>query len=231
MNAIQLQATKREGDAPAIREQGNIPAVVYGPHIDAFSVSVPYLSFEKIYQTGGESRLIDLAVEGQDSVAVLVKDMQIHPVSRKIMHVDFRNVTMGEKMDVTVELQFDGVAPAEKQLGGTLILSTRSLNVSCLPKDLVDHIAVDLSVLISFDQQIYIKDIQLPEGLTVLDAQDALVAKVTPPLTEEQLKAMEETEQEDVAAVAVEGEEIKDAEAGETPITPAEEKPAEEAKE
>lgn len=199
-----LTATTRTGQAAELRAAGKIPAVVYGPHIESFSVAVPYNDFEKVFGQAGESSMIELDMEGKDDVVVLVKDMQFDPVKGNITHVDFRQVTMGEEMEVTMILEFEGVAPAEKQLGGTLITSLDTVQVRCLPKDLVESITVDLSTLATFDDSISVADLKLPEGITVLNEPTALIAKVSAPLTEDQLAALEETTEASVEDVAVE---------------------------
>lgn len=210
-----LQATKRTEAAPAVREAGNIPAVIYGPHMETISISLPYGPFEKVYREATESTFIDIAIEGGASHTVLIQDMQFDPVKGSILHVDFRNVTAGEALSTTVSLTFTGVAPAVKELGGTLITSMESIGVKALPKDLVDHINVDLSVLTTFDDAIRIKDLQLPAGVTATDDVEQLIAKVNAPLTEEQLNAMEETTPVSVEDVAVEKKGKGDAEGGE----------------
>ncbi|PIR74275.1 MAG: 50S ribosomal protein L25 [Candidatus Magasanikbacteria bacterium CG10_big_fil_rev_8_21_14_0_10_47_10] len=189
---LALDATTREKNAGTLREANQIPAVVYGPHIDAFSVAVPYVAFEKLYEHAGESTIIELNIPGQEKVPVLVKDIQYDPVKGKMIHVDFRHVTMNEAIEVTIYLEFEGASPAEKEAGGTTVMFMDSVSAKCLPKDLVESIAVDLTTLKTFEDTITVADIHVPAGITLLEDATALVAKVTPPLTEDQLKAMEE---------------------------------------
>lgn len=207
--AIPLEAKTRTGQAEILRQEGRVPAVVYGPHIQSMSVSVPYVRFEKVYNDAGESTLIDLGVEGGETLPVLIKDIQYNPVSGKIQHIDFRHVTMDEEMEVSIELHFIGEAPAEK-MGGTLIKTLESIDVRCMPADLVDEIDVDLSVLSDYDAQITVADVVLPPGLTVLDSPDTLIAKVAEPLSEEQLNAMEAQEEKSVENIEVVGKKKED---------------------
>jgi large subunit ribosomal protein L25 len=206
---------RQAGNAEEDRLLGVIPAVVYGPEMDSKSIGVEYTPFEKLYDEAGESSLVDLDVEGAQPTKVLIQDVQYDPVKGKIIHVDFRQIKMGEEMTATIELRFVGETPAVKTLGGTLMKSAQEVNVRCLPKDLVGHIDVDLGVLQTFDDTISIGDVVLPAGVTVTDHADVLVAKVAPPLTEEQMKAMEETVETSVGDVAVEGEKKEGGEAGE----------------
>lgn len=210
-----ITATKREGGKPEdLRAAGSIPAVVYGPEIEAQSLTVATRDFEKLYQEAGEASLIDMAVDGQkDGYTVLIQDVQYDPVKGQVLHVDFRQIKMGEAMTATVELTFTGEAPAVKALGGTLNTNTDSVSVSCLPKDLVSHIDVDLSVLKTFDDAITIADITVPAGIEITDNPQGLVANVSAPLSAEQLEAMETTEETSVDSVEVAGEKKEEADA------------------
>ncbi len=202
-----LTATKRDSGSPqALRESGSIPAVLYGPEIDPVSISFDYNTFDKLYSEAGESTMIDVVVDGAEPVKSLIQDIQYDPVKDTITHVDLRQIKMGEEMSAVIALEFEGEPAAVKELGGTLSRSVREVNVRCLPKDLVSNIVVDLTVLKTFDDAISIGDLVLPEGIKVTDEPTTLVAKVAAPLTEEQLKAMEETQEASVADVEVDGE-------------------------
>lgn len=180
-------------DTDAVRQNGLIPAIVYGPQIEPVSIALPYRVFASLYEEAGESSLIDCTIEGTvGSIKVLIQDVQYDPIKRTMTHADFRQINMNTSMHATIALEFVGQSVAVKELGGTLVTENDEIEVKCLPKDLVSHIDVDLSVLATFDDSIYVKDLSIPAGMTVLDDPEALVAKVTPPLTEEQIKAMEE---------------------------------------
>ena len=135
--------------------------------------------------------MIDLSIDGKEPVKVLIQDIQMDPVKHKIIHADFRQIKMGEEMHASISLEFVGVAPAEKTLGGTLITGVDMVNVKCLPTALVSSFEIDLSTLATFDDVIKIGDINIGEGITITDAPDTVVAKVIPPLTQEQLDAMD----------------------------------------
>ena len=214
--------SRTPGRAQAVRAEGFIPAVLYGPDISSTAVSVNYRLFEKLYRDAGESSLIDCVIEGRNTpIPVVIQDVQYDPAKGRIIHVDFRQVKMSEEMNVAVELRFVGESPAVKGLGGTLLKAVNIIHVRCLPKDLVAHIDVDLSGLATFDDMIHVKDVSLPSGLAATDDRDMVVAKVLPPLTEDQIKAMEEEGMKGVEAVAV-VEKKKEEEApegeGETPV-------------
>ena len=227
---LAITAKKRDaGNAERDREQGLVPAVLYGPDIESVSIGVDPLLFEKLYNEAGESTLIDLTIEGQsEPTKVLVQDIQYDTIKERFIHIDFRQIKMGEEMQATAELTFIGESAAVKALGGTLNKQRESLDIKCLPKNLVNHIDVDISTLATFEDAIYIKDLSFPDGITSVDDMELLVAKVTAPLSEEQLAAMEESAVGDVEAVEVDGEKV-DGEAAEGgAVAPAEEKKAEE---
>ncbi|MFA5211621.1 MAG: 50S ribosomal protein L25 [Patescibacteria group bacterium] len=192
--AYSIEVKKREGiNAEELRNSSLVPGVVYGPDRKALPVSVELNKLEKLYNEAGESTLIDCIIEGEkEPVKVLIQDLQYHPLKNQIIHFDLRQIQMGVEMHATIELNFIGEPVAVKTLGGTLLVNTEELEVKCLPKNLVSSVDVDLSVLTTFDDAIYIKDIKMPEGIKVLDEENTLVAKVIAQLSEERLKAMEE---------------------------------------
>ncbi|MBI2436383.1 MAG: 50S ribosomal protein L25 [Candidatus Magasanikbacteria bacterium] len=209
-------------DASQVRAQGRVPCVVYGPGREATSVSAPAIELEKLYSQAGESSLVDFSVEDENqSVKVLIQDVQVDPVKGNIIHVDFRQIKMDEEMTAEIEIEFVGESPAVKALGGTLVKGHDTLEIVCLPTDLVSSVEIDISVLATFDDVIHVKDIKLPAGIKLSDAGmgDVLVAKVSAPLSEAQLKAMEEGEPKSVEDIEVEkkGKEEKEGEvAGDT---------------
>ncbi|OGH59820.1 MAG: hypothetical protein A2725_02270 [Candidatus Magasanikbacteria bacterium RIFCSPHIGHO2_01_FULL_33_34] len=205
----------RQDKADKTREQGLVPGILYGPETKPVPFSVGSLAFEKLYEQTGESNLIDLTLDSGEPVKVLVQDIQKHPVKDNIMHIDLLQINMSKEMFATLPITFVGESLAVKALGGTLNKGLDEVEIKCLPKDLVGHIEVDLSVLATFDDFVRVKDLVLPPGITVLDNQEVVVAKVSAPLTEEQIKAMEESGSADIASVVVEGEKKEDATASE----------------
>lgn len=226
-------AQKREGKAEELRVQGLIPGVVYGAGSEPVSVAFDYNTFAKLFNEAGESSLIDLTVEGNKPVKVLIQDLQHDPIKGKITHVDFRQINMNKEMHATIELNFIGEAPAVKELNGTLIKTQETLDVKCLPKDLVSHLDIDLGVLKTFTDVIHVKDLQMPAGIVSVEDGSQVLAKVAAPLTEEQLKAMEETTAPNLDQIEVEkkGKEVVEGEAEGSPAAGAQDKKEEKKKE
>lgn len=205
-----------------LRDSGRIPGVVYGgDRTGATSFSVPYNEFAKMYDTAGESTLIDLKLEGEsEPVKVIIKELQYDPIKGTIMHIDLKQIKMGEEMEATVELIFIGEPPAVKELGGTLVKSLESVDVKCLPQNLISHIDVDLSILKTFSDSIDVAALNIPSTVTILGDMHTMVASVTPPITEDEFKKMEEAgvaPSLETIAVEEKGKKEEEVEAGAAP--------------
>ncbi len=194
------------GNASDVRSSGLVPGVVYGGDRTApVSISVKQTELEKLYSQAGESSLIDLQVASEGSpVKALIQEVQMDPVRGMITHVDFRQIKMNEEMTVSVELNFVGEAAAVKALGGTLMRAFDTVTVTCLPKDLVNELTVDLAKLETFDDAIRVSDLALPAGIRVAEGADTVLAKVTPPMSEDEIKAMEAPAAADLSKIEVE---------------------------
>lgn len=188
-----LSALKRAEKGEKVREQGQLPAVVYGAGKEATSIVLNLPEFLKLYKESGDSSLIDLTIDGNNVGKVLSQEVQYDPVSDRIIHVDFRLIDMNKSLTTKVALHYIGESPAVKGSGGTMVTNLFEVEVQCLPKDLVSHIDVDISALKTFDDVIKVKDLVLPDGIKVSAPHgDALVAKAQQAITEEEIKAMEE---------------------------------------
>lgn len=192
-----------------VRTAGQIPAVIYGPGIEPKAIQVGVTEFRKLYRSAGTSSLIDVTIEGAAPVKVLIQDVQVNHLSMEPQHIDLRQIRMDEELTVDVKLVFEGEAPAVKELAGTLVHAYDSLTVTCLPADLPHEIKVDLSCLKTFEDAITVANLVLPKGVTVAEEPTVTLATVVAPLTEEQLKKMEEEASADVTAVKTEAEEKK----------------------
>lgn len=215
-----LSAVLRTVKGEKAREQGALPAVVYGSGSEPQSLALAYRDFEKLYKEAGEASLIDLTVDGKETGKVLVQEVQYDPISDRMMHVDLRKIDMSKPITAYVELKFVGVSPAVKDLGGTLVHNLNEVEVKCLPKDLVARLEVNVDSLKTFEDNIKIKDLVLPAGVAILGHnENDVVATATPALTEEQIKAMEEASKTaDITKIEVAGkkkEEEEGAEEGE----------------
>ena len=214
---IKLKAelrNEKNGKAKKIRKNGFVPAVIYGAGAQSQSVKVKETDFKRVFDSAGESHLIDLAIGSKPSVKVIVKDIQKHFLKDNIIHVDFYQVDMKEKITTEIPLNFIGESKAVKELGGTLIKSIDSINVECLPGDLVDKIDVDLSSLNNFHDFIRLNDLKMPKGMELVSHSDEIVVSIAPPVKEEVIEAAPVVAEEK-AAESAEGVEVKEKERGE----------------
>lgn len=179
MLTLTSQQRKARKNIEEIRKNGFIPAVLYGPSTAPVSVQVEAKAFGKIYQEAGESALITLEMEGE-SMPVLVRDIQLHPMKNQILHVDFYQPRLDEAIEITVPLVFVGESAAVKDLGGTLIRNLQEVDVRALPKDLPHEIKVDISKLASFEDYITIQDLVQSAGVEILREAEDMVAQVVP---------------------------------------------------
>jgi large subunit ribosomal protein L25 len=182
MEAIELKACTRKesgkGPARRLRQEGLIPAVFYGRGEEAIPLSVNAADLLKIIKAKKENIFIKLHIEGEKSLEKLslIKELQIEPVSRRFRHADFYEIRMDHKLTIDIPLHFVGV-PIGVQNGGELQHLKRDLKVSCLPSDLPEFINIDVSGL-DIGNSIKIQDINVPEGIEVLDPGDVGVAMV-----------------------------------------------------
>ncbi|MEK7632082.1 MAG: 50S ribosomal protein L25 [Patescibacteria group bacterium] len=231
MTTLQLQAASRttsKTERAKLRTAGNIPAVLYGHGIANLTLALPKVIFEKTYLQAGESTLIDVVVDGKAPVKALIQDVDRHPITGDILHVDFYQVRMDEKITNDVPVVFAGESPAVKALGGILVKNLTALPIRCLPADLPSAIEVDIRALENFESRITVADLAIPAGVEVLAKPEDVVAIVEPPRSEEELKALDEKVEVNVEAVGkVEKEKKPDEDAEAEAAAPAAEKTSE----
>lgn len=203
MTDFKFKATKREKTAKEIRRSGLIPAVIYGKKFENLNIEVDAKEFAHLYREAGSSNLVDLNIDGK-AVKTLIQDIQKHPMTNLITHVDFLKIDMKEKIRTEIPLEFVGETTLVIDQEGSLITSKDSVEVECLPADLVDHINVDISGLTDFDMNIKVEDLKIPAGMEILDDPEEVIALVQPPRSEEELEALDEEVVEDVEAIEVE---------------------------
>ncbi len=181
---LRQQMGKKTGE---MRWNGFIPAVVYGPGVKNANISVEEKEFIKVFRKAGESSLVELKIEdpstgsGQENRPVLINEIQKDPVTDKIIHIDFFQASLKEEVTVAVPLVFEGTAPAEKDLGGTLNKNMLEIEVKALPQNLPHEIIVNVDGLKTFEDQILVKDLKIPANVEVVKGADEIVAAVLPP--------------------------------------------------
>ncbi len=206
-----ISAKKR--DKKEKRKDEYIPAVLYGPKTKNALFSVDKKEFTKLYKSAGESTLITLEVEdSKERPLVLVYEVQKDPLKKDIIHVDFFKPNLKEEVEAEIPLVFVGESLAVKDLDGTLVKNMYSVNVKALPQNLPHEIEVNISSLETFDDVIYVKDLNIPENVVITQDSDWTVAMVsTPENVEEELeKPIEDGEEVEVIGEKEKEEEKED---------------------
>lgn len=183
-----------------LRAKGKIPAVLYGHNLSTQSIEIDEREFAKAFKQAGESTLISLMVDEQ-TMPVLIHDVQNHYLKGNPIHVDFYAVNMTEELKAKIPLHFVGESGAVKTAGGVLVKNLSEVEVICLPVDLPSHFEVDVSSLKTFDNVIRVSDLRVSDKVKILANPEEMVANVAAPRSEEELKALDETVTEDVTAV------------------------------
>ncbi len=204
MKKLTLQAENRTifgRKVKQLRKNGKIPANVFGKKIKSTAITVDGKEFEKVFDEAGNTTVIELSVGGATH-PVLVQNMHTHPISRAVLHIDFHEVDLKEKIKAMVPLQFEGESPAVTEKIGVLLTSLDQVEVEALPTHLPDAIIVDVSKLSEVDQVLTVADLKVPGDVTVLTEGEREVVKVGALVTkeaEEDAKAEEEAAAEAAA--------------------------------
>lgn len=194
-----------------IRKSGKMPAVAYGPKEAPASLFLDARQFSKVFAEAGETGVVSLSI-GKDDKEVLIHEVALDPVSHLPIHADFYVLEKGKTVEVKVPLSFAGIAPAVKNLGGTLVKVLHEVEVRAMPKDLPRELAVSLELLTDLNSHVLIKDIVVPKGVEILAPEDEIVVSVSGPRQEE---ALEEVAPVDLSKIEVEKKGKKEEE-GET---------------
>jgi large subunit ribosomal protein L25 len=187
MATASLNATLRDGNgtgnARKLRAVGQVPAVIYGHGRDPQSLSVNTRELDRLLgAVSAASTVIELSVDGR-TARTLIREIQRHPVKRNIVHVDFQELVAGEKITVSIPLRFTGTADGVRNSGGILEETMHQVHLRLDPTSSPDHIDVDVTPL-TIGHSIHIRDLKLPEGVTVLDDASATICVCIAPKTE-----------------------------------------------
>lgn len=184
MAELTLEVSRREeagkGPSRRLRQQGKVPAVVYGGHRDTVPIMVDRKAVTDLIQKSehGVRSIFLLKMSGSEPQRhAMIKEIQIDPISRKMTHIDFIRIVMDEVVRTTVPVHVIG-SPIGVKEGGLLDFQVRDLHVECLPNAIPDKVEVDISNL-GIHQYFRISDLKAPEGVKILDDPDRVVVGVT----------------------------------------------------
>lgn len=185
-----------------LRAKGIVPGVLYGSGLGQDKpelIQVDSWELTKLLSEIEESTLVNVVLENK-TYPTLVKDVQKNPLKSEILSVDFFAPDLNEEVETPVALEFEGISQSEKA-GNTLIKIHQEIEVKALPKDLPEHIIVDLTKLDTVDDVIRVSDLVLPKGVEALLDTDELIAiteipqtEEEPELTKEELDALEKSQ-------------------------------------
>jgi large subunit ribosomal protein L25 len=206
MEQIELKAEKRTiigKRVKGLRREGIIPALLYGPKTEPVPIQCDERELQRVLAWAGGTNLIALRIgDAGTPKMTLVSEVQRDSITNELYHVDFYQVVMTEKVSAEVNIVFTGQSPAVQQADAMLLQGADSVEIECLPGDLIHSIEVDLSTLLEIDDAIYVKDLQVPANIAILTDGDELVAKV------QRLRLVEEEEVEEEVEVAPEEVEV-----------------------
>ena len=185
-----------------LRRQGIVPVHVYGNNIEATSLQIDAPTLNRVLSRVGANIPLSVEIEGRDGENVcFIREVQRHPVSEDVLHVDFLRVDVTQTIRAEVPIILTGNAPAVRNLGGVMLQPILNLLVEALPMNMPPFVPLDVTGLEDFEIGLYVRDLEVSGDVTVINNSDALVARVAPP----RIEVVEGAEA--VAEEGVEGEE------------------------
>ena len=208
MSVESLSVSSRQGSgkggARKLRAAGQVPGVLYGEGADSQSIQLDATRFERLMRAGAHHRLMDVSIDNGTTIKALVREIQIHPVSRAVQHVDLERVSMAKRIHVPVPLVLVGKPEGVRNQGGILEHNLREVQVECLPTDIQEEIEVDVNDL-NVGQALHFSDL-VRESITFLGHPGTTVATVSLPPAERSVEeeAAEAAEAAEASAEAAE---------------------------
>jgi len=188
MSELKIDVQKREktgkGANRRARSGGLIPAVVYGGGKESVSIEIDRKSMLDLMKKAGNEHPIYLLKLGDNERHAMIREVQTHPISRQVVHIDFQRVMMDKKIHVKVPVELVGVSYGVKTQGAVLDFVTREIEVECLPGDIPGHVELDVTELHA-NQHAEARDVKLPEGVTLYDSPEKVIVSVAHARVEE----------------------------------------------
>jgi large subunit ribosomal protein L25 len=181
MEKVVLKATKRTvtgKQVSQLRRAGQLPAVVYGHNMEPVSISLEAHGAGLVIPKLTSSSVINIELDGK-LILALVREKQKNYIKNELIHVDFQAISLTEKIHAAVTIHFHGLSPAVKDFSAIIVHNLTKLEVEALPNDLPERIEVDLTGLTKIGDAIHVRDLALPESVTVLSDRDIMVAVAT----------------------------------------------------
>ncbi len=182
-----------------LRREGLTPANIYGHNIESTAIQVSSEDLRHVLRSAGRNDIVYLRLDGGDQRPTFVRDVQRNPVTDAILHVDFLQISLKDKIRLDVPIHLVGVPGAVDRLGGILMHGVDRVTVEALPTEVPSFLEIDVSGLNEFDQTLHVSDVAAASGVTILTDPEMVVAKVAHPAVE-RVEAVAEEE-----AVVAEG--------------------------
>jgi len=183
MEQIELEVTDRETLGKKVRflrRQGTTPVHVFGHGIKSVALQCDTTKLKRVLAQAGQARLVGLKLDSEKRPrSVVVREVQRESQTGELLHVDFYQVKMAEKVKVEVPVILVGEAPALKSKENTLVQELNALHVECLPAKMPASVELDLSALVKAEQAVRVKDIELDKEVTLLNDPELVVVKIT----------------------------------------------------
>ena len=210
---LNVDIRKEHGTSAARRArlQNKVPAVVYHSGVEATPLSVDKISLNKALRTG--QMIFEVNVEDKNQF-VLVKEIQYHPVTDEIMHIDFQKVKEDEKISLEVAIRSTGESQGVK-LGGLLVQMLNSVTIKCKPAEIPEFIDIDVTDM-EMNTNLFVKDITLPEDVEMITAEDIAVVSVQEPKEEKEEEVVEAAEMDEAEESSSDQEEAQGEESGDS---------------
>ena len=210
---LNVDIRKEHGTSAARRArlQNKVPAVVYHSGVEATPLSVDKISLNKALRTG--QMIFEVNVEDKNQF-VLVKEVQYHPVTDEIMHIDFQKVKEDEKISLEVAIRSIGEAQGVK-LGGLLVQMLNSVTIKCKPAEIPEFLEIDVTDM-EMNTNLFVKDITLPEDVEMITAEDIAVVSVQEPKEEKEEEVVEAAEMDEAEESSSDQEEVQGEESGDS---------------
>lgn len=167
-----------------LRREGKLPGVIYGHHLEAQPILMDSKTASKILNGATSSSIVTIVIDGKEHAA-LVREKQKDYIRNQYIHVDFQAVSQTEKIRTKVGIELVGTAPAVKDFNGVVVEGLDSIEVEALPKDLPERFTLDISKLANIGDGIHVKDVIVPESVTVIDDPEEMIVLITAPAAEE----------------------------------------------
>ena len=211
MDNLNLSVNKREitgKKVSGLRNDGLTPIHMYGPEIESSPLQCDSKILDRVITDAGTNIPVTVNVDGgeQDNLC-FIREVQYHPVTNKVLHVDFMKVQVGKPVRAQVPISVIGTSPAVRTMGGTLLQPLLTLTVEALPLEIPEAIILQAELLVDFETNFYVSDIEVDEEVNVINEASEMVASVVAPRVDRIESEGEEGEETETEVVGEEAEE------------------------